>query len=109
MLHIVLAGYSASFGFHKVVEVCLLWLIGVERATDGIDAAMNDVGVDHRRRDVRVPEELLEAPYRAPLLEHMSREAMAERVTATALRHSGGADRLFHGALHHRLAETMPP
>ena len=52
--------------------------VGVERAADAETGFVEDVGVDHRGRDVLVPEQFLDGANIVAGLEQVRREAVAE-------------------------------
>ena len=79
----------------------------VQRAAQSAPAAVQDVGVDHGRRDVLVTQELL---YRSDVIagsQEMGREAMAQRATTCGLRNAGFPDGLFDRPLEGLLVEVM--
>jgi hypothetical protein len=57
----------------------------VQRAPDAATAAVEDVGVDHRGRDVAVVQELLDGANVVAVLEEVRNEAVAQRVARGAL------------------------
>src|SRR4030095_496017 len=69
--------------------------------------ALQHVRIDHRRADVRMPEQLLHGPDVRAILEQVSREGMTQRVTRRSLANSGPQDRLLHGPLHRGLVKVM--
>src|SRR5262249_48922539 len=71
----------------------------VQRAPDSGGAAVQDVGVDLRRRHVAVPEEFLDGPDVAAVLEQVGGEGVAQSVRAGPLGDPCAPDSLLHGAL----------
>ena len=71
-------------------------------------AVLEDVGVDHCRRHVAVPEELLHCGGVVASLEQMRGEGMPEGVAGCPLFHPGFRRGTRHGPLHHRLVQMMP-
>ena len=53
---------------------------GVEGADDTVPAAAQDVGVDHRRADVAMPEQFLDRADVIAALEKLSGEGMTQRL-----------------------------
>ena len=79
----------------------------IQRAAHSAPAAVQDMGVDHGRRDVLVTQQLL---YRSDVIagsQEMGREAMAQRVTTCGLRNAGFPDGLFDRPLEGLLVEVM--
>src|SRR5262245_10997213 len=65
--------------------------------------------VNLRRGHVAGAEKLLDGPDIPACLEQVRGERVAERVTGSALRDPGTADRVLDGALHHRLVKMVAP
>jgi hypothetical protein len=67
----------------------------IERAADTTASGpVQDVGRDHRGRDVRVVKQLLDGPDIVPVLEQVRGEGVTERIRRGALDASGSG---FHG------------
>src|ERR1044072_6491755 len=66
------------------------------------------MGVDHRRGDIAMAEELLHGADVLSALQQMRGERMAQGVTARALRKTSGRHGLFHRTLYDRLVQVMP-
>lgn len=79
----------------------------VGRAEDAAAAAVEDVGVDHRRADVAMAEELLDGADVVPILQEMCGEGVAEGVACGGLRQAGTADGGADEALHDCLVEMV--
>src|SRR5204863_305452 len=79
----------------------------VRRTTDAQPPAVQEVRVDHRRADIRVPEELLHRSNVGARLEQMRRERMAERVAGYSLRQPSPRRRPTNGTLHDCLVDVM--
>src|ERR1017187_4007067 len=93
---------TSSFGARWAEAGSRLISHPVQRAGDAEAAPVQDVGVDHGRRDVAVAEKLLDRADVGAALEKLGREGVAQRVAAR-----GFADaRLAHGALDENLAEV---
>lgn len=71
----------------------------VHRAADAEWAAVQDVGVDHRRGDVLVAEQFLDRADVLAVLEEVGGEGMAQGVTGRSLAESGSQDGFAHGSL----------
>ena len=61
----------------------------VERARGRVTQVLDDVGVDHRRLDVDVPEVLLDLPDVHAVQQQVRREAVAQRVDRDRLVDAG--------------------
>ena len=70
----------------------------VERAEHGAGAAAQHMGVDLRRPEILVTEQLLHGPDVLPGLEQMRRERMPEGVAGGRLSDAGQAARAFRGS-----------
>ena len=70
---------------------------------------IQDVGVDHRRRDVAVTEELLHRADVRARLQQMGSEAMPQRVASDGFRDVRLARRVPDGALQDRLVQVVAP
>src|SRR5262245_36419256 len=64
--------------------------------------------VDHRRRDVLVPEELLDGSDVVSVLQQMGGERMPERVAGRSLGQRRRRNGLFHRALQDHLVQMVP-
>src|SRR5882672_10468865 len=78
----------------------------VQRAHDSPGAAVEDVDVDHRGRDVAVAEELLDGPDVVAGLEEMGGEGVTEGVTGDAFGEAGTGGGELDGALEHGLVDV---
>jgi len=79
----------------------------VEGASDGLRAAVEDVGVDHRGSHAAVPEQGLHGTDVVAVLEQVGRERVAEGVAGRAFGEARCDDRCSYGALNHRFVEVM--
>ncbi len=77
-------------------------------AADARGAAVQDMGVDHRRRDVLVAEELLDGAEVAAVLEEMGGEGVAKGMAGGPLRNSRREDGSAHGLLKDGLVQVVP-
>src|SRR2546425_8768298 len=64
--------------------------------------------MDHGRTDVAMPQQFLDRPDVAAVLEQVGSERVAQRVTGRALRYSRVPDGLLEGSLDDRLVKMMP-
>lgn len=64
--------------------------------------------IDHRRRHVPVPEQLLNRPDIVPGLKQVRREAVPQCMTRNALADPGSDRRPAHRALYRGLVQVMP-
>src|SRR5688572_14888718 len=78
---------------------CALCLLHVERAPHASRAVLQDVRVDHRRRDIAVTEELLYGTDVMTALQQVGGEGMAKGVASNAFVDCGRRRRLGHRAL----------
>ena len=67
------------------------------------------MGVDHRRADIPVSQELLDRPDVIAVFEEMGGEGMAQGVRAGGLGDASLEPRLFHGPLQNRFMEMVAP
>src|SRR5262245_36221587 len=81
----------------------------VRRAQDAATAAVEHVRVDHRRRDIAMPEQLLDGADVVPSLEQMRREAVAQRVRADGLDDAGVPAGLADGTLNDGFVLMVAP
>ena len=81
---------------------------GIRRTPNTKCAAVQNVGVDHRRANVSVAQELLDGSNVGSGLQQMRRERVAQRVAARALRDARNVDRRLERALNHRVVQVMP-
>jgi hypothetical protein len=80
---------------------------GIQRAADAAPSAVQEVGIEHRRRDVLVTEQLLNCSDIVPVLEEMRGERVPESMAARGFVDTRLADRFAHGALEHRLVGVV--
>ena len=71
-------------------------------------ALLQDVGVDHRRGKIVVPEQLLNGADVGAALEQVSGEGMAKGVSADGLRQTGTADGHLDGFVDDTGVNVMP-
>jgi hypothetical protein len=83
-------------------------LQSVGRAPDAEPTSVEKVGVDHRRADIRVAEQLLNGSNVIAVLEQVGRKRMTEGVAADSLRDPGEPDGCGHGALNDGLVQMVP-
>src|SRR5688572_8969899 len=76
-------------------------------AAHGSGASVEHVGVDHRRGDVAVAEELLDGPNVVAALEQVGGEGVTERVRTGTLAEARTQGSLLHRALDDRFVEVM--
>ena len=69
---------------------------------------IQDVGIDHGRGHVAVPQQLRDRPDVVAVLEQVRRERVSQGAGARALGEPGVSDRGLDGALEDRLVEVMP-
>jgi hypothetical protein len=81
----------------------------VERTADATCAVAQDVGIDHRRGDVAVAQELLHGSDVVSTFEQRRSKGMAEGVTRHSLPHPRCLRGIGHGSLNDRLVQMMPP
>src|SRR6266700_2402909 len=79
----------------------------VQRAHHASPTLVQHVRVDHRRRDVRMPEQLLHGADVVAIVQQMGGKGMAQRVAGHALVDTGGPRRFLHRALQYRIIEVM--
>src|SRR6266581_149112 len=79
----------------------------IQRAHHSSPALVQHVRVDHRRRDVRMPEQLLHSADVVAIVQQMGGKEMAQRVAGHALVDTGGPRRFLHRALQYRIIEVM--
>ena len=65
------------------------------------------MGVDHRRRDIGVPEQLLHRADVVPVLEQVRCKAVPQRVATNGLRQAGPPSGVTHRALEQRLVHVI--
>ena len=81
----------------------------VRRAQHAATAgAIQHVRVDHRRRHIRVTEQLLDRPDVVPVLEKVRREGVPERVASHSLRRAARQRRRSNRTLQTLLVHVMP-
>ena len=81
---------------------------GVYRASDAAAAgAVQHVGVDHRRVDMLVAEELLDCPDVVTVLDQVGREGVAERVAVDRPLDSRAEDGFSHRTLDDPLVDVV--
>lgn len=66
------------------------------------------MGVNHRRFDVRVPQQLLHRAYVLPAFQQMRSEAVSQRMRRRRLGYAGRVERTLECALYTLLIEMMP-
>ena len=81
---------------------------GVRRTAYAASPPVEDVGVDHCRADVLVPEEFLDRPDIIPILQQMGRERMPERMTRDGLLDPGPRAGFLYGTLDDGVVEVVP-
>jgi len=84
-----------------------------------VTSFVQDMGVDHGRADIVVPEQLLDGPYIGAGFKQVRGKRMAEGVTSCMLDNAGLPNGLLHGPLEYRLTgpvaalpaglEILPP
>src|SRR4029450_13724427 len=79
----------------------------VQRTQHLASATVQDVGVDHRRRDVAVAHQFLDRPDVVDRFEEVRGERAAQRVAGRVRRDPGDANGLMEGALQHGLVKMM--
>lgn len=96
-------------GFVRLSPSCAKETVcrSVERTADGQAAALQDMGVDHRRPDVFVPQQFLDCSDVIMVFQQVGREAMAEGVARHALFKSSGACCGAHRFLQIALVKMM--
>ena len=80
----------------------------VHRTADAQAPTVQDVGVNHRRADIRVAEELLDGADVVAGFEEMGRERVAEGVTGDSAGDADGERTVVDGALDRALVVMMP-
>lgn len=75
--------------------------VGVQRTAHRQSAAVEDVGVDHRRLNLFVPQQILNGSDVVPVFEHVGREGVPEGVGRDVLAEIGQV-----GGQLNRLAQT---
>ena len=86
-----------------------LALEGVGGAADSPAAAVEDVGVDHRRLQVPMAEQLLDGADVVAVLQQVGGEAVTEGMAGSVLDQPGSAHGVPEGALDRGLVEVMSP
>ena len=71
-------------------------------------APVENMRVDHRRRNIPVPKELLHRPNVGPTLQHMRRETVPQGMTPRPFPQPRLAHRSCHRPLHHGWMQMMP-
>lgn len=66
----------------RVHQDRLRTIIGIERTANATSTAIEDMGVDHSRAHIGVPEQLLHGADVIAILEQMGRERMAKRMAS---------------------------
>jgi hypothetical protein len=79
----------------------------VEGTPHTFPSSVEDVRVDHRRRDIPVPHELLYSPNVVPLLQKMGSERMPKGMAGDPFGKSGTGGSLLHGLLEHRFVQVV--
>ena len=75
------------FRFHPLRAPPVRFLLqSVQRALTALSEALQYMCVDHRCRNVGVPQQLLHRPDICPVLQHMRRETMAQRMASCPFR-----------------------
>ena len=82
-------------------------LEAVEGALHTASPLVQHVGVDHRRRHVRMSEQLLHRADVVAGFQEVGREGVAQGVAAHALGDAGGVGRLADRALRHRVVQMV--
>jgi hypothetical protein len=73
-----------------------------------MSSLIEDVGVNHRRAHITVPEQLLDRADVVAGFEQMCRKGMTQRVTRGRSGDPRNLDRLLHRALDDGLVQVMP-
>jgi len=81
----------------------------VERAGDALCPLLEDVGIDHGRLQIVVPEQLLDGADVGAALEQVSRKGMAEGVGGDVLRQARLAHGRFDGLVDHARVDMVTP
>jgi hypothetical protein len=66
------------------------------------------MGIDHRRRDVVMPEQLLDRPAVVTGLEQMGRERVTQRMATRSLGKTCPSNGILEGALHYGFVQVVP-
>jgi hypothetical protein len=81
----------------------------IEGAADAARAPVENVGVDHRRPNVVVSEELLDGADVVALLQKVGRKRMAQGVGSGVFGDASGTDGGFDRTLDDGLMQVVPP
>ncbi len=84
-------------------------LLLVERAANSPPSPVENVGVDHRRRDIAVAQEFLDRPDVVTDVEEVRGERVAERMTGGKLGDAGQPCRVLERPLQDRFVSVMSP
>lgn len=82
---------------------------GLQRALHGPRPKLQNMRIDHRRRQLRVPQQLLHGADVIARLEQMRRERVPQGVTSGRLPDPGRADGPLDRFLQRRLRDMVPP
>ena len=78
-------------------------------ASDCSRAAMKNVCVTHRRRNIAMAEELLDGADVVPVLEQMGRESMSHGMRGCPLADARNSNSLFYRTADDRFVQLVPP
>lgn len=79
----------------------------LQRTLNGFAAAIQNMSVDHRRRNISMSQQLLNGADVVASLQQMCRKAMPKRVATRRFVNTRCSDRVFDCALQHRLSEVV--
>ena len=82
-------------------------MLPIRRASHTRWPTVQDVGVDHRRGDVAVPEQFLHCADVVSVLEQVRGERVPEAMARRRLRDARATDRVLHGSLKHGLVQVV--
>jgi hypothetical protein len=81
----------------------------IRRAPHRVPSPVQHVRVNHRRRHMPMPQQLLIRADVVPVLEQVGGERVPQRMAGDTLRQARLPGRLFHRTLNHRFVKMVPP
>src|SRR5437763_2180085 len=81
----------------------------IQRADHPATTTVEDMGVDHRRADVDMPEQFLHGADIVARFEQMGRKGVTQRVRGRRFREPGITNRLPHRSLERLIGKMLPP
>jgi hypothetical protein len=91
----------------SIIPIWLHVMAALDGAPRPVHLTVQDMGVDHRRADMRVAQELSDCPDVVPILEQVGGKRMPQRVGAGWSHNPGSEPGLFHGPLENQLVDVV--